>query len=132
MNGTSTNDDTVDVIVPLSPRHASTLRTMAATLGADTGFSIDEIDDFKLAITEAFSMLVSGYSAQRARVSFTGLASAVDVRMSLETGDAISIEPDELALAIMKAVVDSYQIGRNAISLRKVAVEAFTPGAGTS
>lgn len=125
MNGMAINDDTVDVIVPLAPRHASTLRTMSASFGADTGFSIDEIDDFKLAITEAFSLLLSGHGGKRVRVTFTMLSSAIAVQMSLETGDDIAVDPDELALAIMKAVVDSYEIGRAAISLRKVAIETL-------
>jgi hypothetical protein len=125
MNGTSINDDTVDVIVPLAPRHASTLRTMSAALGADSGFSIDEIDDFKLAVTEMFSMLVSGHAGMRTRVSFTASAPSVSVRMSLEAGNDLSIEPDELALAILKAVVDSYEIGKTAISLKKIAIETL-------
>ena len=64
------NDDFVDVIVPLTPRYASTLRTLTASFGVDTGFSIDEIDDFKLALTEAFSMLVTRHAGKRARTSF--------------------------------------------------------------
>lgn len=123
MNDMSTNDDTVDVIVPLTPRFASTLRTMSASFGADAGFSIDEIDDFKLALTEAFSMLVSRHAGKRTRVTFVVSPSAIAARLSLETADEISIEPDELALAILKAVVDSYEIGKTSISLRKVAIE---------
>lgn len=125
MNGMSINDDTVDVIVRLAARHSSTLRTICASFGADTGFSIDEIDDFKLALTEAFSMLVTGHGGQRMRASFTMSSAAVAVQMSLESGADISIEPDELGLAILKAVVDSYDIGKTAISLKKVAIETL-------
>lgn len=128
MNDMSISDDAVDVIVPLSPRHASTLRTMSASFGADTGFSIDEIDDFKLALTEAFSMLVCGHSGERMRASFTVSSSVISVRLSLESGGDISIEPDELALAILKAVVDSYEVGKTAILLRKVAIETLLLG----
>lgn len=125
MNDMSTNDDDVDIVVSLAPRHAVTLRTMAASFGADTGFSIDEIDDFKLALTEAFSMLVARHGGKRVRASFTVSSSALSVRLSLESGDNISVEPDDLALAILKAVVDSYDVGRTGITLTKIAIETM-------
>jgi len=117
------NDDFVDVIIPLSSRYASTLRTLTASFGVDTGFSVDEIDDFKLALTEAFSMLVTGHAGGRARVSFAAAKSSLSVRLSLESGGEIGVEPDELALAILRAVVDSSEIGESAITLTKTATE---------
>ena len=116
-------DDDVDVIVPLNPRFASMLRTMTAAFGVDTGFSVDEIDDFKLALTEAFSMLVVRHGGKRTRATFAVAADAMSVRMSLESGDDIDVEPDELALAILRAVVDSYEIANAAITLKKRATE---------
>ena len=116
-------DDDVDVIVPLNPRFASMLRTMTAAFGVDTGFSVDEIDDFKLALTEAFSMLVVRHGGKRTRATFAVAADAMSVRMSLESGDDIDVEPDELALAILRAVVDSYEIANAAITLKMRATE---------
>jgi len=127
-DGMDINDDSVDVIVPLTPRYASTLRTMAASLGAEGGFSVDEIDDFKLALTEAFSMLVVRHPGKRARANFAAASSAASLRISLESGAAIGVEPDELALAILRAVVDSYEIGDLAITLWKRAVETSMQG----
>jgi hypothetical protein len=48
----------VEVSVPLRTGFIATLRTVAASLGADAGFSIDEIDDLRLAISEIVSSLV--------------------------------------------------------------------------
>jgi hypothetical protein len=123
MRARSNNDDIVDVIVPLAPRYAATLRTMAASFGVDTGFSIDEIDDFKLAITEIFSMLGVHHADKRTIVSFASANSALSVRLSLESGEPISVKPDELALAILRAVVDSYEFSDTAITLNKRAIE---------
>lgn len=120
------NDDVVDLIVPLESRYASTLRTLTASFGVETGFSVDEIDDFKLALTEAFSMLVINHQGKRARVSFSVAASTLAVRLSLDAGGEIRVEPDELALAILRAVVDSYEIGESAITLTKIATETAT------
>ena len=128
MNDPSNDHDNVDVVVPLVPRYASTLRTTAASLGADAGFSIDEIDDFKLALTEAFSLLVGRHGGKRARASFASAPSSLAVRLSLESGLAITVEPDELALAILRAVVDSYEIGNMAVTLIKRAAETSMLG----
>ena len=128
MSDVLNSHDNVDVIVSLVPRCASTLRTMTASFGADAGFSIDEIDDFKLALTEAFSMLVSRHAGERVRASFTPARSALSVRLSLESGLAIAVEPDELALAILRAVVDSYEIGNTAVTLNKRAAETSMLG----
>ncbi len=123
MRDWSNNNDIVDVVVPLTPRYAAILRTMAASIGVDTGFSIDEIDDFKLAVTEAFSMLSSRHGDQRTVVSFAMATSTLSVRLSLESGDDISVEPDDLALAILRAVVDSFEVASDGITLNKQATE---------
>lgn len=124
------NDDCVDVVVPLEPRYASMLRVVTASLGVDAGFSIDEIDDFKLAVSEVFSMLLAeglvaeGHHGGRARTSFRLGAATLSVALSLESGARMNVQPDELALTILKAVVDSYDIGESAVTLAKGAVEA--------
>ena len=119
------NDDCVDVIIPLDARYASMLRVVTASLGVDAGFSIDEIDDFKLAVSEVFSMLVAeGHHGGRARASFRLEAATLSVALSLESGARVNVQPDELALTILKAVVDSYDIGESAVTLAKGAVEA--------
>ncbi len=128
MRDLSDKNDIVDVIVPLASRYAATLRTMAASFGVDTGFSIDEIDDFKLAVTEAFSILGVRHGSVRTVVSFAMASSTLSVQLSLESGDEISVEPDELALAILRTVVDSYEVGSNAITLNKRATETATLG----
>ena len=124
MRELANTNDIVDVIVPLNPRYAATLRTMATSFGVDTGFSIDEIDDFKLAVTEAFSMLGVRHAQTRTIVSFAVADSTLSAQLSLESGDDISVEPDELALAILRAVVDLYEVGKTAITLNKRATES--------
>ena len=55
-----TTDDSarVDVAVPLRPEFASIVRLIAASLGADAGFSVDDIDDLRLALSEVFGAFV--------------------------------------------------------------------------
>ena len=57
LDPTSVDDDHFEVIVPLRTRYASTVRVIAASLGAEAGFTVDEIDDVRLALDEVFSLL---------------------------------------------------------------------------
>ena len=54
---TTADGDHFEVIVPLRTRYASTVRMIAASLGAEAGFTVDEIDDLRLALDEVFSLL---------------------------------------------------------------------------
>ncbi len=123
VSDSESNDDRVDVVVPLSARFASMLRVVTASLGVDAGFSIDEIDDFKLAVSEVFSLLIAGHRGDRALASFTIGTASVSVDLSLESGDRVNVQPDQLAITILTAVVDSYAVGESAIQLVKHAVE---------
>ena len=67
---TTGDDDHFEVIVPLRTRYASTVRMIAASLGAEAGFTVDEIDDLRLALDEVFSMLAERHSGDRVRTTF--------------------------------------------------------------
>jgi serine/threonine-protein kinase RsbW len=116
--------EVIEVAVPLRAKYASTLRVLVAALGADAGFSIDEIDDIKLAVTEVFSMTPDDVDGRRATISFWIGEAAMEVRMSVLNGT--TTQPDELARAILDAVTDHYEIGDQTVVLRKRAVERAT------
>jgi anti-sigma regulatory factor (Ser/Thr protein kinase) len=106
----------VDLDLPLVPRHAATVRTVAASLAADAGFSVDAIDDLRLGVNEVVAVLtdvdISADGAARLLVRFeladgeiaaelqrTGVPTAL-------TGDDL----DDLATRILRAVVDEFGI----------------------
>lgn len=113
--------DTIDVALPLRAEHAATLRVLVATLGADAGFNIDEIDDLKLAVSEVFTLLVEGadaVGASRAHVHI--IATDASVEICLHRGQADdSIELDLLAATILSSVVDSHRIDGDGVTLLK-------------
>lgn len=63
MDPLTSADGNVEVMIPLDLRNASIVRVVAAALGADSGYSMDEIDDFRLALNEAFALLVDASPA---------------------------------------------------------------------
>jgi anti-sigma regulatory factor (Ser/Thr protein kinase) len=99
---------------------------MAAALGADAGFSVDELDDIRLALSEVFSALADAASQDtdaRVHVSFAVSPGSVRIDVSAE-GSATNIDLDELALGILRSVSDDFDVTPTAVVLVKHATEA--------
>jgi serine/threonine-protein kinase RsbW len=119
---TLTDADHFEVIVPLRTRYASTLRIIAASLGAEAGFSVDEIDDLRLALDEVFSMLAEHHEGGRVRTTFRVDGPQLTAQLTLESGP-IGARPDDLAANILRSVVDRYEFADDSVTLTKVASE---------
>jgi anti-sigma regulatory factor (Ser/Thr protein kinase) len=112
--GSGRSPEVVELDLPLQHRHASTVRVVAASLGADAGLTVDEIEDLRLGVNEAVSVLadVDATAAARLRVRFEINDQAMTVT-ARRTGvdQSLSIEDiDELAVRILRAVVDDFRV----------------------
>lgn len=117
----------MDVVVPLRPEFAATLRTVAVSLGADAGFSIDELDDLRLGVSELFTALVGDGligdgSEGSARGTFTIVPGALTVSISSDDG-SVDLDLDDLALSILQSVSDSVDTTPTSVTLVKRASE---------
>jgi hypothetical protein len=115
-------DDQFEVIVPLRTRYASTVRIIAASLGAEAGFTVDEIDDVRLALDEVFSMLAERHVGERVRTTFRLDDHQLIAGFKLESGP-VDVTPDELAANILRSVVDRYEFTSDGVTLTKRAAE---------
>lgn len=124
--------ETIELRLPATTRRTSILRTVAATLGADAGFSIDEIDDLRLGLSEVFTVLTDAVGSTDAATT----RAAPSVRIAFElTDDQVAVvvhtdavadgpvEFDPLATSILEAVVDELEVGTTAVRLVKRAAE---------
>jgi hypothetical protein len=118
LDPTTVDNDHFEVIVPLRTRYASTIRMIAASLGADAGFTVDEIDDVRLGLDEVFSMLAERHAGDRVRTSFRLDGNELFARLTLESGP-VDVEPDELATNILRSVVDQYEFTPDGVTLVK-------------
>lgn len=114
LSATSTATELVELDLPLHHRHASTVRVVAASLAADIGFSVDEIEDLRLGVDEAVSVMADVDAGADARLHLrfelagNGLTVAVS-RTGVE--DRItSADVDELAVRILRAVMDRFDV----------------------
>lgn len=121
--------DVVELMLPLEHRHASTVRVVAAALGADAGFDIDEIDDLRLGVDEAVAAIVAaspgdngsnGSGAARLVLHFETESGAVTVRATRTPAVPLTrADVDGLALRILEAVSDRFEVVDGALVLTK-------------
>jgi serine/threonine-protein kinase RsbW len=110
----SGGDDAVVLELPLHHRHASTVRVVAASLAADIGFSVDEIDDLRLGVDEAVSVVADVDADRSARLHLRFLVST-DAITVFVTRQGVSErvmrdQVDDLAVRILRAVVDRFEV----------------------
>jgi serine/threonine-protein kinase RsbW len=106
--------EVVELDLPLEHRHASTVRVVAASLGADAGLTVDEIEDLRLGVNEAVSVVadVDDAAGARLRVRFEILGHGMTVTVSRSgVEQRLSIDDiDTLAVRILRAVVDEFRV----------------------
>ena len=106
--------DHVELDVPLASRYASTVRAVAASVGAELGFSVDDIDDLRLGVNEAVAILsdVDDPSGGRLHIRFESVDATITVRCSRRGIDepVVDTDIDVLARRILDPVVDEYSV----------------------
>lgn len=133
MTATAASDQ-VEIVVPVRPRFGSTLRVLISSLAADCGFSIDEIDDIRLGLSEVFNVLSEAVSSgdqaadgNRVRITFHPGPDRLAVRVHSARAAEAPLEFDELATSILHSVLDEVTIDDEGVSMVKHASEANAP-----
>lgn len=109
--------------LPLSARHATTVRAMAASMASTVGMSVDDIDDLRVGVNEAISVLTDVDEDQpdgRLHVRFDLESDAIRVRVDRRgVLEQDVVELDVLAHRILGAAVDEYSVVDGAFVLVK-------------
>jgi anti-sigma regulatory factor (Ser/Thr protein kinase) len=104
-----------EIDLPLSARYATTVRAVAASMAATISMSIDDIDDLRLGVNEAISVLTDldddAPTTGRLHVRFEVESDRIRVVASRSgVEDRPGVELDVLAERILGAVVDEYSV----------------------
>ena len=104
----SVADGTVRLEIPASPRYLSAARLVAASLGAEAGLSVDDLEDLRLGVDELLATLIeAGRGGAVVRLGFEQDGRSVLVEGVL-IGDAAPVTADEMTRRIAAAVADHY------------------------
>jgi hypothetical protein len=121
-SASSAIDRTIEVIVPARIEMAATLRLLCASLGADVGLSLDEIDDLRLAVSEVFASIADLDSSSRVSVSFEPEDGCVGAMFFAIGPTPIAL--DELAATILRSAVDDLTIESGTVRFVKRSSES--------
>jgi anti-sigma regulatory factor (Ser/Thr protein kinase) len=112
----------VRLSLPASSRYLAAARVVATSLGAESGLSVDDLEDLRLGVNELVSLLVeagAGASGQRVELEFETDGSSITVRGQRAGGAGAPMEVDELTARIVEAVADHHEIDGTSFSLTK-------------
>lgn len=102
--------DSVELTVPADPAYVSVLRTVTASLAARRDFTIEEIDDLRIAVDEASALLLPHADKGSLSASFGGADDTlvIEVSVPLPAGQPAP-EPDQTSFAwmVLAALADS-------------------------
>jgi anti-sigma regulatory factor (Ser/Thr protein kinase) len=111
----------VRLSLPASPRYLAAARVVATSLGAESGLTVDDLDDLRLGVNELVSVLVeSSRAGDRVELEFEAIGSSVTVRGQRSGSVGTPMEIDDLTARIVEAVADQHVIDGTSFSLTKV------------
>jgi serine/threonine-protein kinase RsbW len=106
----SVNGDTVELTVPADPAYVSVLRTVTASLAARRDFTIEEIDDLRIAVDEASSLLLPHVAPDsQLAATFTATDDSLTARVTVSAPGnfAIAIDTTSFAWMVLAALADT-------------------------
>jgi hypothetical protein len=117
-------DYAVQLIVPAEAGSARLARLIAAALATDASFTVDDTEDLRVAVSELVALLVEGAENPADHISLTYRRTSDVVEVTGErslqsagAGGGASVtdgaEPDDLALEILRVVVDEHDYTHN-------------------
>lgn len=94
--------NTVELTVPADSAYVSVLRTVTASLSARLDFTLEEIDDLRIAVDEASALLLPrAVDGSRLAASFTGDLDTLTVTVALSPAAADDADIDQTSFAWM-------------------------------
>jgi serine/threonine-protein kinase RsbW len=117
--------DRVEVRLPADGAYLSVLRTATAGLAARLDFTLDEIEDLRIAVDEACAMLL-GHAVAGAELScgFELTGDAMDVSVTVPTTDGLLPRQGTFAWTVLSTLADDVSAsvendGHVTITMRK-------------
>jgi anti-sigma regulatory factor (Ser/Thr protein kinase) len=114
-------EDEIRLAVPAAPAFARLARLTVAGLATRIGFSYDEVEDLRIGVGEACSLLVgSGSRPGSLELVFRVRPASLDITVTGDdVGDPRRTADAGLSRQILEAVVDSYDLHADSVHLSK-------------
>ena len=111
MNNQNEEQDCIQLSLPLNAAYVSAARLTASSVANRMGFSTDEIEDIKAAVSEACTFVIKKapvVPAGNFLIQFHMSGAVMSIH--IETNGSLNQEPDEMSLIMIKALMDQMEI----------------------
>ena len=111
MNNPNAEQDCIQLSLPLNAAYVSAARLTASSVANRMGFSTDEIEDIKAAVSEACTFVIKKTpvdSAGNFLIQFRMNSKIMNI--NIQTGGILHQEDDEMSLIMIKALMDQCNI----------------------
>jgi serine/threonine-protein kinase RsbW len=96
------DEGAVELTVPSEPAYVSVLRTVTASLAARRDFTIEEIDDLRIAVDEASALLLPrAAESSQLSASFSGPSDTLSVTVTIAPAATAEQDIDQTSFAWM-------------------------------
>jgi serine/threonine-protein kinase RsbW len=124
------DQDEVTVRVPALRRYVGSVRALATSVAAQSGLTVDEIEDVQMAVDEACALLLQHVSRSRVwldlRLRVSDGVFAADV--AIATPAAIELDRSSLAWTVLSALTDELELSADGPALRITFTKNRAPG----
>ena len=96
--------NSVTLWVPANPEHVAVLRAATGVIASRLQFSLDDIDDLRILVDEAASVLLSAGASGQLRCVIETEDDAISFRLSAQLPDGQRPHGDGFAWSILKAL----------------------------
>lgn len=117
----TTEIDQLTIRFPARSGYLVVGRLNAAAVGSAAGFDVEELDDLRLAVTEAITwLLVDEDAGGQVELTLTAAGARVEI-VGVRTGDELGeAGVDDLVEAILGATVDDFELDETDRNQRRV------------
>ncbi|HEY3736778.1 MAG TPA: ATP-binding protein [Jatrophihabitans sp.] len=102
--------DAVVLTVPADTAYVSTVRLAAASLAARSDLTIDEVDDLRLAVDEACSLLLPHTTGGMLSVRFSIDPGDISVSVSVGADEATELDEGGIGWALLQALTTTVDV----------------------
>lgn len=105
-------DAVVDLAIPATAQHLRLVRLTASGMAAELGFSVDDIEDLRLAVDEACAVLID-HAPEASRLALSYQATedgSLVIEGSCAANGGTPVELHSVARAILDTTVDEHQL----------------------
>lgn len=104
------SEQTVHLRIPADAGYLSLLRTLVGGCAGRENFTLDQIDDLRMAVDEAAAQLLRQATGDSIELAMTATQDALELHVSATTAPATLIDRGSFSWTILQALADELEV----------------------